>query len=283
MQDYSVDAYKPGEIAARLDEACVGKGRTDPVRVFVLAMLAGAFIALGAAFFTLVIHDASGVNPGLLRLVGGLSFCLGLILVVVAGAELFTGNNLLVIAYINKRLTLSEVLSNWAIVFIGNLVGSLVIAGLIYCSGLWFGSGIGVGTKALLIAEAKVNLSWGAAFTRGLLCNLLVCLAVWLCFAGHTVTDKILAILFPITAFVALGFEHSVANMYFLSAGLLLVEDASMVAAAQAAKPAFAAASLNMGSVWLANLIPVTLGNLVGGGFGVGLVYWFIYLRGQKS
>lgn len=279
MQAFSVDAYKPGEIAARLDEVGVGKGHADSVSVFVLSILAGAFIALGAAFYTVVTHDMSGVNPGLMRLLGGLSFCLGLILVVIAGAELFTGNNLLVIAYVTKKLTLQEVLLNWTIVFFGNLVGALLVCALVYFAELWVGGGVKVGAKALLIAEGKVNLSFGVAFCRGLLCNLLVCLAVWICFAGRTVTDKILAIIFPITAFVALGLEHSVANMYFLSAGLLLVDEPTVVAAAAAVKPEMLLDNLTLSQVWLGNLLPVTLGNLVGGGFGVGLVYWFIYLR----
>jgi len=219
VDHFSVDAYAPKEIAARIEDAGVSKSTTDPLRVFALAILAGVFIALGSTFFTVVTYDSSLINAGVLRLIGGLVFCLGLVLVVVAGAELFTGNNLIVMAYVEKKVTLEQLLANWGIVFIGNFIGALGIMLLIYLSGHWNIDGGAVGAKAIAIANAKVNLTWMEAFSRGMLCNILVCLAIWLCFAGRTVVDKVLAILFPITAFVALGFEHSVANMYFIPAG----------------------------------------------------------------
>ena len=221
MDHFLVDAYTPKEIAARIENSGITKSTGDPLRVFALAILAGAFIALGAVFFTIVTYDSSGVAAGLMRLIGGLAFCLGLILVVVAGAELFTGNNLIVMAYVDGKVTMKQLLYNWVIVYLGNFVGAIGVMGLIYFSGHWdIGNGA-VGAKVIAIANAKVNLTWMEAFTRGILCNILVCLAVWLCFAGRTVVDKVLAILFPITAFVAMGFEHSVANMYFISAGLM--------------------------------------------------------------
>ena len=263
------------EIAARIEKAGVSKSTTDPLRVLALAVLAGVFIALGSTFFTVVIYDSSLINAGLLRLMGGLVFCLGLVLVVVAGAELFTGNNLIVMAYVEKKVTLQQVLANWGIVFVGNFMGALGILVLIYLSGHWQIDSGAVGAKALAIANYKVNLTWMEAFTRGILCNILVCLAIWLTFAGRTVVDKVLAIIFPITAFVALGFEHCVANMYLIPAGLLIQQ-----------QPEFAqlAASMNLENLTTtnfltANLLPVTLGNLVGGSVFVGLFYWFIYLR----
>jgi len=275
MDNFSVDAYAPKEIAARIENAGVSKSTTDPLRVFALAVLAGVFIALGSTFFTVVTFDSTMINAGVLRLIGGFVFCLGLVLVVVAGAELFTGNNLIVMAYVEKKVSLKQVLANWGIVFLGNFVGALGILVLIYLSGHWQMSGGAVGEKALAIANYKVNLTWMEAFTRGVLCNILVCLAIWLTFAGRTVVDKVLAIIFPITAFVALGFEHSVANMYFIPAGLLIQQ-----------QPEFAqvAASMNLENLTTinfltANLLPVTLGNLVGGSVFVGLFYWFIYLR----
>ncbi len=198
---------------------------------------------------------------------------------VVAGAELFTGNNLLVIACIDRRITLAQLLTNWSIVYIGNFVGALGVMVLVYLSNHWLGNGGLIGAKALMIANAKVNLNPMEAFSRGILCNILVCLAVWLCFAGHTVMDKVAAIIFPITAFVALGFEHSVANMYFIPAGMLLQHQADIVAVAQEVTPGLDLSNLDLSGLLLNNLLPVTLGNIVGGSVFVGIVYWFIYVR----
>ena len=275
MDHFSVDAYSPKEIAARIESVGVSKSSGEPLRVFALAILAGAFIALGAVFYTVVTHDSTGVAAGLMRLIGGLSFCLGLILVVIAGAELFTGNNLIVMAYVDGKVTLKQLLANWSIVFIGNFIGAVGILLLIYLSGHWqIGDGA-VGAKVLAIANAKVNLTWMEAFTRGVLCNILVCLAVWLCFAGRTVVDKVLAILFPITAFVAMGFEHSVANMYFISAGLLAKQQPELLQLVSNMN----LENLTVACFLLDNLLPVTLGNIIGGSVFVGLFYWFIYLR----
>jgi len=275
MDHFLVDAYTPKEIAARIEKIGVSKSAGDPLRVFTLAILAGAFIAFGAVFFTVVTFDSGEVVAGLMRLIGGFAFCLGLILVVVAGAELFTGNNLIVMAYVDGKVSLKQLLQNWGIVYVGNFIGAVGVMLLIYLSGHWdIGNGA-VGAKAIAIANAKVNLTWMEAFTRGILCNILVCLAVWLCFAGRTVVDKVLAILFPITAFVAMGFEHSVANMYFISAGLVAKEHAEY---------ASLMGSMNLDNLTLmnflfSNLLPVTLGNIIGGSVFVGLFYWFIYLR----
>lgn len=278
MEKISVDAYSPQEIAARIEQAGISKSSGEPLRVFALAILAGAFIALGAAFYTLVTYDAAGVPGGVMRLLGGLVFCLGLILVVVAGAELFTGNNLLVMAYVDNKVTLAQLLKNWVIVYLGNFVGALGILLMIYFSGHWHTADGAVGAKAVSIATSKVDLVWTEAFFRGLLCNVLVCLAVWLCFAGRTVVDKVLAIIFPITAFVAMGFEHSVANMFFIPAGIVASADPLIAGQLQGLD----LANLTLTGFLLNNLLPVTLGNMIGGGVFVGLCYWFIYLR-QKG
>lgn len=277
MEHFDIDAYTPKEMAARVEKAGVGKARLDGWSMFALAALAGAFIALGAVFYTFVVHN-SGLSLGLTQLIGGLVFSLGLILVIVAGAELFTGNNLIVMACVSGDITTAQLLRNWGIVYVGNFVGALIIVALIYFSNHWsFGD---VGIKALLIANNKVNLPFTEAIAKGVLCNVLVCLAVWLCYACRSVTDKILVILFPITAFVALGFEHSVANMYFIPAGLLLSDNASMVSAAtQATGGTLDLAQLTVSGFLFNNLLPVTIGNILGGGILVGLVYWFIYLR----
>jgi formate/nitrite transporter len=216
---------------------------------------------------------------GLIRLVGGLAFCLGLILVVVAGAELFTGNNLIVMACVDGHITLAQLLKNWGLVYLGNFIGAIGMLLMIYFSGHWYLADGELATKVVKIAEAKVSMHWHEAFFRGILCNVLVCLALWLCFAGRTVVDKVVAILFPITAFVALGFEHSVANMYFIPAGMLVNNDAELLALTLNAP----LESLNVGALLWNNLIPVTLGNMLGGGLFVGLVYWFIYLRNDKG
>ena len=270
MENFNVDAYKPKEIADRIEQISVSKSVTDPLRVFALALLAGAFIAFAAAFFTVVTHG-SNMSLGVTRLLGGL----GLILVVVAGAELFTGNNLLVMACVDKKITLKQLLLNWTVVFFGNLCGSLGVVLLIYLSGHWLMGNGAVGAQAVMIANSKVNLGFMQAFFSGILCNALVCLAVWLCFASHTVTDKILAIIFPITAFVTLGFEHSVANMYFIPAGMLAKSNQEVMK--------IVGDSINLSHLnlvgFIYNLVPVTLGNIIGGSVFVGMIYWFIYLR----
>ncbi len=271
----SLDAHPPLEMAERMENVGVEKATMDPWSMFALAVLAGSFIGLGAEFFTLVITD-SGLSFGMNKLVGGLVFCLGLILVVVAGAELFTGNNLIVMAWVGRKLTLGQVMRNWIIVYAGNLVGSLATVVFMYFTRQWMFSNYHVGATALNIANAKVNLSFSAALSRGILCNALVCLAVWLTLSGRSVTDKILAILFPITAFVASGFEHSIANMYFIPMGLLLKGEPQVVEAT--GRVAADLTQLNVQG-FVNNLVAVTTGNIFGGGFLVAAVYWFIYRR----
>jgi len=255
-----IDAYSPAEIAARVENAGVSKVHLPILQTVVLGVLAGAFIAFGAVFYTFVITD-TGLGFGLTRLIGGIAFSLGLILVVVGGAELFTGNNLIVMGWADGQISLTQLLRNWFWVYIGNFVGAIAIAGLVALSGVMEAGGGSVAKTAASIAEAKMAIPSIEAFSRGVLCNVLVCLAVWLCFAAHTVSGKILSIIFPISAFVALGFEHSVANMYLIPAGYLA-----------------GAASVTLNG-FVANLIPVTLGNIFGGGVLVALIYWIVYLR----
>ncbi|MCQ9207013.1 MAG: formate/nitrite transporter family protein [Omnitrophica bacterium] len=279
MSEPKLDAYSPQEISERVRTVGVKKANMDGISMFVLSILAGAFIAFGAVFFTLVIHD-SQMSVGLTKLVGGLVFCLGLVLVVVAGAELFTGNNLIVMAYVHKEITLYKLLRNWTIVYLGNLVGALSMVMWIYFTRQWAGNDYLIGAKALMIANAKVNLPFMVALSRGVMCNVLVCLvclAVWLCSSGRSVTDKILAILFPITAFVALGFEHSIANMYFVPMGIILKSVPAVVGAAKVSSASLA--NLTWPAFWIKNLVPVTIGNIIGGGVLVAAVYWFIYQR----
>jgi len=256
-------------MAERVEDIGRNKTRMKPVAVLTLAVLAGAFISFGAMFYTVVMTN-SGLGFGLGRMVGGLAFCLGLILVVVGGAELFTGNVLIVMGWAHRKVTTGALARSWALVYIGNLIGALAMAAMAHWSGFMHMSGDAVATTAIKVASAKVNLPFDVAFIRGVLCNALVCLAIWLCFAARSVTDKILAIIFPITAFVALGFEHSIANMYFIPAGIL----ASGSSGAEIS-------NLDL-SGFINNLVPVTLGNIVGGGVFVALSYYIVYLRGKK-
>ncbi len=276
---FSIDAFPPPEMAERMENVGVKKASLDFWSMFALAVLAGAFIGLGAEFFTLVITD-SGLGFGMKKLIGGLVFSLGLILVVIAGAELFTGNNLIVMAWVSGKLTLAQVMRNWVIVYFGNLVGSLGTVLLMYLTRQWTFADYHVGATALNIAVAKVNLSFTAALARGILCNALVCLAVWLCMSARSVVDKIFAIVFPITAFVASGFEHSIANMYFIPMGLVLKGEPAVLAAA--GKTVADLANLNVLG-FLRNLLPVTTGNIFGGAFMVATVYWFIYRRPRQE
>jgi len=211
---------------------------------------------------------------------GGIAFSLGLILVVIAGAELFTGNNLIVMAWAENKISTHQLMRNWLLVYIGNFVGAMATALIVYWSGiLSLGDGA-LGETAKAIAHGKVQLPFMEAFLRGVLCNTLVCLAVWLCFAAHTVTGKILAIIFPVSAFVALGFEHSVANMYLIPIGYLAsVGDSS----ATGLMSYFTATNGITLSGFIGNLVPVTLGNIVGGSVFVALVYWIVYLRDTDS
>lgn len=268
---FGFDCYSPKEIAERVENVGVTKANLPLLSQIALGVLAGGFIGLGAMFFTLVVSDSS-LSFALSRVLGGAAFSLGLILVVVAGAELFTGNNLLVMATVAGRIPASKFLQNLIVIYLANFVGAVGLAALVALSGHGQMGNSAVGRTALIIAVAKCALPFGEAFFKGVLCNVLVCLAVWLAMAGRTVTDKVLAIVFPITAFVACGFEHSVANMYFIPLGVFLREQAV----------ASGAASLDaLNWVGLArNLLPVTLGNLVGGAGMVGLVYWVIYRRG---
>lgn len=265
-----LDAYSPREIAEKVRAVGVTKARLQFMQTAMLAVLAGLFIGLGALFYTLVASDAA-LGFAATRVLGGLVFSLGLILVTVGGAELFTGNNLMVMAWADRKISTLELLRNWVIVYVGNAVGAIGLAVLVYLSDHGAMNGGAVATTYVKIAAAKTALPFGEAFFKGMLCNILVCLAVWLAMAGHTVVDKIFAIVLPISAFVAAGFEHSVANMYFIPMGLLLADGAAVPASVNLA-------SLSLGG-FLSNLLPVTLGNIVGGSVMVAAVYYVIYRR----
>lgn len=268
------DAYAPAQMARRVEVAGVAKAGLPLLPLLTLALLAGAFIAFGAMLFTLTMTD-HGLGLGPSRILGGVTFSLGLVLVVVGGAELFTGNLLLVMGWADRKIATVALLRNWGVAYVGNLAGAVAMAVLAYWSGYMdLGSGA-VGATAIKIAAAKVELDFTTAFVRGLLCNTLVCLAVWLCFAAHDVIGKVFAVLFPITAFVALGFEHSIANMFFIPVGMLAAGNDAYVAAA--GLPGGVGGLTFAGFV--GNLVPVTLGNMAGGGLFVAGTYYLVYLR----
>jgi formate transporter FocA len=288
--ELQIDSLLPAEMAAKAEAVGVKKANLDGASMFALAVLAGAFIALGAIFATTVGAGAFGSTwadgsattswpTGLQRLLSGLVFSLGLILVVVGGAELFTGNNLIVMAWANRKVSTAQLARSWGVVFAGNFVGAIATAVLMLWSRQYEFAGGQIGLQALTIAQHKATLAFGQAVALGILCNALVCLAVWLTFSARTTIDKIAAIVPPITAFVAAGFEHNVANMYFIPMGILIKETASPAFWAAIGKTPADFAALNLANFLVNNLIPVTLGNLIGGALLVGGVYWFIYLR----
>jgi formate transporter len=260
-----LDAYAPAEVARRVETAGIAKAGLGVMPTLALGVLAGAFVSFGAYFFLIAVTD-SGLGWGAERILGGICFSLGLVLVIVAGAELFTGNNLIVIAWADRKIGTGRLLRNWGLVYVANLVGALATALIIHWSGVMAGHDGAVAETARRVAAAKAALPFGEAFFRGVLCNALVCLACWLAMAAHAVSGKILAIVFPISAFVAAGFEHSVANMFLIPLGALAAPDP-------------AAIGVTVGA-FVANLVPVTLGNIVGGSLFVALVYYVIYIRG---
>jgi len=298
--DIQIDAFPPPKMASRMEDVGVNKSKLNFWTTFALAILAGAFIATGAIFATTVSAGgvviatpdgakafSTGLPYGVIRLLAGLVFCLGLIAVVVAGAELFTGNNLIVMAWASGKVKMGRLLRNWVIVYTGNLVGSLLTVVVMFLSKQWlFPSNTGaVGLNALNIASSKCSLDFFQAIALGIMCNALVCLAVWLCSSARSTTDKILAIIFPITCFVAAGFEHSVANMYFIPIGLFIKDfvPADSTFWTGIAKTAADFPNLTWYAFFIKNLLPVTIGNIIGGAGFVGLVYWFAYLRPQKQ
>jgi len=257
----------------------IGKNKADLpwMKMIILGILAGAYIGFGAQLATMVTYDSAGyIGDGISKILFGSVFSVGLMLVVIAGAELFTGNNLIVVGTLNGNVSTGKLLNSWFWIYVANFIGSILLVWIMYATQLWKTGDFAVGAKALSIASGKVNLSWGAALARGIVCNWLVCLAVWLAVAAKDVAGKILAIYFPIMAFVASGFEHSIANMYFVPMGIMLKGNAAVVAAAGLTDKI---ANLTWGSFILNNLVPVTIGNIIGGAFFVATLYWYVYLR----
>jgi formate transporter len=272
----SLEDNSPKTIAETVAQKVgVGKTTSPWMSVFVLAVLAGAYIAFAGVLATTVTFDmASHFGTGFTKFMSGSVFSLGLILVVIAGAELFTGNNLMISSVMTGEITLGKMAARWGVVYVANFIGSIFIVMLYFFSGLWETGGNAIAASAMNIAYGKVSLSFVEALTRAIGCNWLVCLAVWMALASRQVVGKIFAMIFPVMAFVAIGFEHSIANMYFIPMGIILKTLGGVAAPA-----AYDAGALNWGSFIAANLIPVTLGNIIGGGLFVGMSYWSAYLK----
>lgn len=269
---FGSDAYSPKEIAARVESVGVAKAQLSLLSMAMLGVLAGAFIGLGALYFVLIKSDST-LGFALSQVLGGLGFSLGLILVIIAGAELFTGNNLLIMAWADGKVSSADVLKNWVVVCLANFAGAAGLAVMVFLSDHPLMNDGAIAATYIDIAVAKTSMPFWTAFFRGVLCNILVCMAVWMALAGRSVVDKAVAIVFPISAFVAAGFEHSIANMYFIPMGMLLKTSAE------------AGAHLDMISWYglFKNLVPVIMGNLVGGSVLVGIVYYIIYLRAKPE
>jgi formate/nitrite transporter len=276
----SIEDKAPKTIAETVAQTVsVGKATSPWLTVLVLGILAGAYIGFGGLLSTTVTFDlAAKLGVGFTKFMGGAVFSVGLMLVVIAGAELFTGNNLMVTSTLAREITFGIMLRRWALVYVANFIGSVILAALFYLSGLWKTGGGALGASAVQIAYAKVGLGFGEALFRGIGCNWLVCLAVWMALAARQTVGKIFAIFFPIMAFVAIGFEHCIANMYFIPTGIFLRAWAG-IPAPEGINPDV----LSWGSFTVRNLIPVTIGNLIGGGLFVGMSYWGAYLRPVRT
>jgi len=270
----------PGTIAETVAQTVgVAKATSPWLTVFVLGILAGSYIAFGGLLSTTVTFDAAAKwGIGFTKILGGAAFSVGLMLVVIAGAELFTGNNLMISSVMIKQITFSTMVKRWGIVFLANFIGSMIIVLVFYFSGLWKTGDGALGVAAVKVAYNKVALSFSEALWRGIGCNWLVCLAVWMALAARQVIGKIFAIFFPIMAFVAIGFEHSVANMYFIPTGILLMNGAGF-----SSVPGVDPNLLSWINFLWRNLLPVTLGNIIGGGVFVGMSYWGAYLRPKND
>jgi formate transporter len=273
-----IEALLPPEMARACEAAGVAKAGRDEITLLVLGLLAGAFIAFGALFMTVILTGADGLPWGVARLLGGLVFSLGLILVLVGGAELFTGDALMIMAWASRRITLGALLRAWAFVYVGNIVGAMGTAGLVFLAGHYSFDGGAVGKTALTIASTKAALPTIQLFFLAMLCNVLVCLAVWMSFSARNVCDKVMVIIPPIAAFVAAGFEHSIANLYLLPYGLSIKAWAGPDLWASIGRGAETFPELTLVST-LHNILVTTAGNLLGGSAMVGAVYWFVYLR----
>ena len=282
-QTVTFDAIMPPAMAVRAEASGVKRASISLTTLLVLSVVAGAFVSFGAIFATTVSAGAADLPYGIVRLLVGLVFSAGLIMVIIGGAELFTGNNLLVMAWASKKVTTRAVLLNWVLSFAGNFVGAIVTAALMFYTTQYTFGGGSVGLAALNIANAKTSLAFIPALTLGIMCNALVCVAVWMCFSARTNIDRVVTVIPPIAAFAAAGFEHSIANIYFIPMGLFIKAGAPDSFWKAIGKTAADYPELTWSNFLVGNLIPVTIGNVIGGSLMVAAVYWFVYLRKEST
>ncbi|MGI6543168.1 MAG: formate/nitrite transporter family protein [Limnochordia bacterium] len=275
------DSLTPAEIAKAMCDVGFNKATRTSGHLVILGMLAGVYISFAGYLSAVVTSDLDKyIGLGLAKVISGSVFAIGLMLVVIAGAELFTGNSLMVIGLLDRRISATQMIRNWLIVYCANFVGSLLLVALIFASGLWRADGALVGARLVTIAASKVHMSYIEALTRGILGNWLVCLAVWMATASNDIPGKLLAVLFPVMMFVASGFEHSIANQFFIPLGILLSEQGAVQVALSSG---IIVTNLHWSGFLTANLLPVTIGNIIGGGLFVGTLYWYVYLAPTKA
>ncbi len=283
-QPSGIEIIAPAKMAEKAVFSAEQKSQNAPWKTLLLALLAGMFVSTGGLISTTATSGTADLLPyGVIRLIAGFTFSFALMMVLISGSELFTGNVLLVMACLSKRITWIDMLKNWVLVYIGNLAGSLALAGMVFAGKQYLnGHGL-VGLNILIVAESKTSLEWMQAFWLGVLCNFLVCLGVWMAYSGRSTIDKMVAVIPPITAFVASGFEHSVANMYFIPMGLLVKYFGTDTFFDVIGMTSGSFPHITINNFLFNNLLPVTLGNIVGGGFFVGVLYWWIYLYKKQS
>ena len=278
-QVVTFDAIMPAAMAVRAEASGVMRASIDPTTLLALSVLAGAFISFGAIFATTVSAGAVGMPYGITRLLIGVVFSTGLIMVVIGGAELFTGSNIIVMAWASGKVTTRALLLNWVLSFAGNFVGAIATAVLMFYTTQYTFGGGSIGLTALSTANAKTSLAFIPALTLGIMCNALVCLAIWMCFSARSNIDRVVTVIPPIAAFAAAGFEHCIANIYFIPMGLFIKAGAPESFWKAIGKTAADFPELTWSNFLVGNLVPVTIGNIIGGSIMVAAVYWFVYLR----
>jgi formate transporter len=276
----TLDTIMPSDMAVRAEQSGVRRAAMDPLTVLVLSVMGGALVAVGAMFATTVSAGGGALPYGVVRLLVGVVFSAGLIMVIVSGAELFTGNNLVIMAWASGKVSTRGLLLNWLIAFVGNCIGALGTAGLVFYSTQYTFGGGAVGLVALTTANSKAALAFVPALTLGIVCNAIVCIAVWMCYSARTTIDRVVTIVPPIAAFAAAGFEHCIANAYFIPLGMFIKAGADDTFWNSIGKTAADFPALTWTN-FFGNLLPVTVGNIIGGSLLVGAMYWFVYLRKQ--
>jgi formate transporter len=279
MEINQFDALLPPQMAERAAEAGVGKATKDPMKSFLLAITAGLHIGIAFIFYTTITTGAGDLPWGLTRFLGGLAFSLGLVLVIITGGELFTSSVLTLVARASGKITWRALFKNWMLVYVGNMLGALFLVGIMLTAKQYMFDGGQVGLNTMHIAQHKLHHDFWQAVALGIMCNVLVCVAVWMTFSGRTLTDKIIVMVLPVAMFVSAGFEHCIANMFQVPMAIGIKNLASPEFWQAIGSTPAEFADLNLMTFIVNNLIPVTLGNIIGGGVFVGMLYWLIFLR----